>query len=238
LRDFRLEGIEGRVAFVTGGARGIGQCVAETLRDLGGRVAAGDLEPPAHDGALGIRIDVADDASVESAFGEIEDRLGRVEILVLNAGVLIAEPLEQTTPDAFRRLLGVNLAGAFACARRALPAMREAGYGRVVAVGSSAGKTGGGTAAAAYSASKAGLMTLAKSIAREYASAGITANAVAPALIDTDMIKGIEDLRDRIPLKRYGTRQEVADTVAFLCSAHASFITGAVVDVNGGFVIA
>src|SRR5712691_8221347 len=234
----QLDGIEGRVAFVTGGGRGIGRQIAETLRDLGGRVAAGDLEPPAIEGMLGVGLDVSNEDLVEAAFAEIERQLGAVEILVLCAGILIAEPLEQTSPEAWRRLLDVNLTGAFLCARRALPAMREAGFGRVVVVGSSAGKTGGGTASAAYSASKAGIMTFAKSIAKEYARHGILSNAVAPALIDTEMIKGIEDLRDRIPLGRYGTTKEVADTVAFLCSAHASFITGEVVDVNGGFVIA
>jgi NAD(P)-dependent dehydrogenase (short-subunit alcohol dehydrogenase family) len=115
--------------------------------------------------------------------------------------------------------------------------MRTAGFGRVVVIGSSAGKTGGGTASAAYSASKAGIMTFAKSIAKEYAAHGILSNAVAPALIDTEMLRGVEDLRDRIPLRRYGTVKEVADVAAFLCSAHASFITGEIVDVNGGFVI-
>jgi NAD(P)-dependent dehydrogenase (short-subunit alcohol dehydrogenase family) len=233
----QLDGIEGRVAFVTGGGRGIGRQIAETLRDLGGRVAAGDLESPAIEGVLGVGLDVSREDLVEAAFTEIERELGAVEILVLNAGVLIAQPMEQTSPEAWRRLLDVNLTGAFLCARRAVPAMRAAKFGRVVVVGSSAGKTGGGTASAAYSASKAGIMTFAKSIAREYASDGILSNAVAPALIDTEMIKGIEDLRDRIPLGRYGTTKEVADTVAFLCSAHASFITGEVVDVNGGFVI-
>jgi NAD(P)-dependent dehydrogenase (short-subunit alcohol dehydrogenase family) len=233
----QLDGIEGRVAFVTGGGRGIGRQIAETLRDLGGRVAAGDLEPPAIEGILGVGLDVSKDDLVEAAFAEIERQLGTVEILVLNAGVLIAEAMERTSPEAWRRLLDVNLTGAFLCARRAVPAMRAARFGRVVVVGSSAGKTGGGTASAAYSASKAGIMTFAKSIAREYARDGILSNAVAPALIDTEMIKGIGDFRDRIPLGRYGTTKEVADTVAFLCSAHASFITGEVVDVNGGFVI-
>jgi 3-oxoacyl-[acyl-carrier protein] reductase len=233
----KLDGIEGRTAFVTGGARGIGRTIAETLRDQGARVATGDLAAPEIDGVLGLAVDVSDEGQVDAAVSAAERELGAVELLVSNAGILIAEPLEQTAPDAWRRLLDVNLTGAYLCARRVLPGMRAAGYGRVVVVGSSAGKTGGGVASSAYSASKAGLMTFAKSIAKEYAAHGVLANAVAPALIDTEMIAGIEDLRDRIPLKRYGLPQEVADVVAFLCSSHASFITGEIVDVNGGFVM-
>jgi len=233
----RLNGVEGRVALVTGAGRGIGRCVAETLRDLGARTVAGDLQRPAFPDILGVALDVSDEHSVDQAFGKIERELGAVELLVLNAGILVAQPFPEVTVEVWRRQLEVNLTGAFLCARRALPAMVDARSGSIVAVGSSAGKTGGGVAAAAYSASKAGLMTLSKSIAKEYARHGIRSNAVAPALIDTDMIKGIPDLRELVPLGRYGTTQEVADVVAFLCSDHASFMTGEVVDVNGGFVI-
>jgi NAD(P)-dependent dehydrogenase (short-subunit alcohol dehydrogenase family) len=233
----RLNGIEDRVALVTGAGRGIGRCIAETLRDLGAKTAAGDLQPPTVAGVLGVALDVSDEQSVEQAFGEIERELGAVELLVLNAGIMVSQPFPAVTVEVWRRQLEVNLTGAFLCARRALPAMVDSGAGSIVAVGSSAGKTGGGVAAAAYSASKAGLMTLSRSIAKEYARHGIRSNAVAPALIDTDMIKGIPDLRGLVPLGRYGTAQEVADVVVFLCSDHSSFMTGEVVDVNGGFVI-
>lgn len=233
----KLEGIEGRVAFVTGGGRGIGRRIAETLSGLGARVAAGDLQPPALAGILGIQVDVTSESQVDQAFAAIERQLGSVNLLVLNAGIFSIESVETTSLDLWNRTLAVNLTGAFLCARRALPSMRQAGFGRIVAIGSSAGKTGGSKNMAAYAASKAGIMALAKSIAFEYAAAGITANALAPALIDTEMISAMPDLHSRVPIGRLGTVQDVADVVAFLCSEHAGYITGEVMDVNGGFFI-
>lgn len=233
----QLEGIGGRIALVTGAARGIGRCIAETLRDQGARVAAGDLRAPEIDGALGVEMDVTDEQAIEGAFARVESDLGPVDHLVLNAGIFVIEPFEETTLASWQRTLDTNLTGAFLCARRALPGMRERGYGRIVAIGSSAGKTGGAKSVAAYGASKAGIMAMAKAIASEYAGTGVTANALAPALIDTDMVSMMPSMRERVPLGRFGTTQEVADVVAFLCSDHSSFITGEVVDVNGGFLI-
>jgi 3-oxoacyl-[acyl-carrier protein] reductase len=133
--------------------------------------------------------------------------------------------------------MSVNLDGAFLCAREVLPHMREARYGRIVTLGSSAGITGGSKDKAAYSASKAGLMALTKAIATEYSPLGITANALAPALIRTDMLAGIAHLADQIPVGRLGEAEDIADLTAFLCSAHAGYITGAVIDINGGYLI-
>ena len=235
-----LTGIEGRVAFVTGGGQGIGRCIAETLRDLGARVAVGDLQAPTIEGVLGVECDVTDEHGVDASFAAVEKNIGLVDMLVLNAGVLSVTPLEETSPESWRQIIEVNLTGAFLCARRALPNMRARRYGRVVAIGSTGGKTGGAGGAgtiAAYAASKAGLMALAKSIAVEYASLGVTSNALAPAFIDTEMIQGLTGVTEKVPIGRLGTPQEVADMVAFLCSEHAAFVTGEVIDVNGGFFI-
>jgi 3-oxoacyl-[acyl-carrier protein] reductase len=232
-----VDGLNERVAVVTGAGRGIGQAIAEALAANGARVAALDLEAPQHAGMLGVACDVTDAGTVEAAFGRVEAELGVVSVLVLNAGIFPIVPFEETTRELWDQTMAVNLTGAFLCAKRALPGMREQRYGRIVALGSSAGKTGGAKAIAAYAASKAGVMAMTKSIANEYASMGITANALAPALIDTPMISEQRELVARIPVGRFGKPEEVAALVCFLASEHAAYITGEVTDINGGFLI-
>jgi len=235
--QMKLQGFSGRVAAVTGASRGIGKRIAETFHVLGARTAAMDLSEPAIEGVLGVRCNVTDPSQVDEAFTQVEQRLGPVDILVLNAGIYIVEPYEETTFESWRKTMAVNLDSAFLCSQRAVRSMRERGYGRIVAVGSSAGITGGKRNSAAYAASKAGIMTLVKSIANEFGGHGIVANAVAPALIRTKMIEGLPDLVTQIPVGRYGEVDDVAGVVAFLCSAHAGYVTGEVVDITGGFLI-
>ncbi|MCY7417538.1 MAG: SDR family oxidoreductase [Chloroflexi bacterium] len=225
------------MAVVTGAARGIGKSIADTLSANGAQVAAFDLVPPEHPGILGVACDVSDEAAVDAAFSTVEATLGHVAVLVINAGIFPIVPFEETTRELWDRTLAINLTGGFLCARRVLPSMREHHYGRIVAIGSSAGKAGGARSVAAYAASKGGLMTLTKSIANEYAAHGITSNALAPTLIDTDMIADQRDLMSRIPVGRFGKPEEVAALVAFLASEHAGYITGEVTDINGGFLV-
>ena len=238
MRDhMELDGYEGRVAFITGGAQGIGRQIAERMRDLGARVAVGDLHQPDVPDCLNMTMDVTNEESVRRAVDEVFTSLGSIDILVLNAGIFIIEPYEDTTLASWDRTMSVNLTGSFLVSKSVLPHMREAHFGRILIIGSSAGITGGSKSVAAYAASKAGVMALAKSIATAYAEFGLTSNALAPALIETDMIKNMTDMASRIPVGRLGRPADVADLAAFLCSENAGFITGAVVDINGGFLI-
>lgn len=240
----QFAGFEGRVGVVTGAGQGIGRAIADAIRQQGAAVGYLDVrEPPDADelrssaDATFAVCDVTDPASVDRAFTEVEERLGTPTLLVNNAGIFEIQPLEETRLEDWDRTISVNLTGAFLCAKRALPGMREAGYGRIIFLGSSAGKTGGSKNMAAYGASKAAVHALAKSIASEYARYGITSNALAPALINTDMVSGIADLKDAIPVGRLGEPADVARAAVFLLSEGASFITAEVMDVNGGFLI-
>ena len=236
-----FSGFEGRVAVVTGAGRGIGRAVADALVAKGACTAYLDVnapEPPLDGGSsVFVHCDVTDEASVDAAFTTVEETWGTVSILVNNAGIFWIRPLAEITLEAWNQMLAVNTTGAFLCARRVLPGMRAQGYGRLIALGSSAGKTGGAKETAAYGASKAAIMALAKSIATEYAADGITSNALAPALINTDMVAGIADLAGRIPVGRLGEPADIAAAVVFLASEEAGFITGEVMDINGGFLI-
>ena len=237
-------GVAGRTAAVTGAAQGIGRAVSEALLAGGARVALLDVRAPddrlaldQSDNTMFVECDVTSESSVDAAFSLVEATWGRVDILVNNAGIFAIEPLEETGLDDWNQMMAVNLTGCFLCSKRVLPKMREQKWGRIISIGSSAGKTGGSKNTAAYGASKAGVMALAKAIATEYAPWGITSNALAPALINTDMVAGIADLADRIPVGRLGRPTDVAHAVLFLAGEQAEFITGEVMDVNGGFLI-
>ena len=236
-----IEGILGRTAVVTGAAQGIGRSIADLLAENGAKTAYLDLEKPKTlletEKVKFFQCDVTNYESVEKAFNDIENAFDTIELLVNNAGIFKIIPIEETSTEQWDQMLAVNLTGAFLCSKRVLPGMKNNNYGRIVSIGSSAGKTGGSKDTAAYGVSKAGVHALAKAIATEYAPFGVTSNALAPALINTDMVKGIADLADKIPVGRLGEASDVARAALFLLSESSSFITGEVMDVNGGFLI-
>jgi 3-oxoacyl-[acyl-carrier protein] reductase len=236
----------GKTAMVTGAAGAIGAAIARGLAEEGARlvlvdVATGPLGEVARAlGAEAVKLDLADTAAVASASADILARHGRIDILVNNAGILSNAKIAETSLDEWHRIQRINLDAAFLLARAVLPAMRAARWGRIINMSSYAAKSGGLTAGTAYSVSKTALIGLTYSIAREVAGEGVTANAVAPAYVMSPMVS--EQLTDAqrqaqlaaIPVGRFCEPDEVAHAVLFLASPLAGFITGEVVDLNGG----
>jgi len=238
-----------KVALVTGAARGIGLAVAKRFLAEGWRVALLDIEGDLLDDAfvalarpdqtLALHGDVSDASAVATAVAAVSRRFGRLDALVNNAGIAVFKPLLETTEQDWNRALAVNLTGPFLCTKAAVPLLRE--RGGAVANITSISAVRASTLRAAYGTSKAGLAHLTKQLAVELASFGIRVNGVAPGPVETAMAKAVHtpeiraDYHDAIPLNRYGLEEELAEAVFFLCSDRASYITGQILAVDGGF---
>ncbi|MBX3126717.1 MAG: 3-oxoacyl-ACP reductase FabG [Polyangiaceae bacterium] len=239
-----------KVCFVTGGSRGIGAAAALALGSRGAQVVIGyaSAEDAARSVADAIqsaggraelcRVDVAEGAATEAAITEVAKRLGRLDVLVASAGISIDGLLLRLKEDDFDRIFAVNVKGAVACARAAIKTMMRARTGRVIFLSSVVGETGN-VGQTAYAASKAALLGVSKSLAREYASRGITVNAIAPGFVETDMTHTLPDeakaaMLSSIPLGRPGTAQDIAAAVVYLASDEAAYVTGQTLRVNGG----
>ncbi len=227
-----------RTVLVTGGNRGIGYAIAEEFLAAGHRVAvtARSGEGPA--GSLTVRADVTDAASVDAAFAEVEAAYGPVEVVVANAGVTRDTLLMRMTDDDFTSVIDTNLSGAFRVVKRASKGMLKARFGRIVLVSSVVGLYGS-AGQVNYSASKSGLVGLARSVTRELGARGITANVVAPGFIETDMTAALAETQQAeyqkaIPAGRFGSATEVAKVISWLASDDAGYISGAVIPVDGG----
>ncbi|WP_308194119.1 3-oxoacyl-ACP reductase FabG [Nocardioides sp. SR21] len=232
------EAQEPRSVLVTGGNRGIGRAMAEAFIANGDKVAITTRSGGAPEGALDVRCDITDPAQVDAAFAEIEAAHGPVEVLVANAGITADTLLLRMSDDDWSSVIDTNLTGSFRLAKRASKGMLRLKRGRIVFISSVVGLLGS-AGQVNYAASKAGLVGMARSIARELGSRSITANVVAPGFIDTDMTGVLTDdqkaaILAQVPLGRYGAVDEIAETVLWLTGPGAAYVTGAVIPVDGG----
>ncbi|OLO99476.1 short-chain dehydrogenase [Mycolicibacterium porcinum] len=245
-----------RVAVVTGGASGMGEATCHELGRRGHKIAVLDVNADAAQRvtddlqaagvtACAVGADITDRAAVDEAFGKVRGELGSVGILVTSAGMFGYASFADITEQSWAQMIEVNLSGTFRCCQVALPDMVEAGWGRIVMISSSSAQRGT-PFAAHYAASKGALLTLTKSLAREYAAHGITVNNIPPSGIETPMqhqsqaagyLPSNETIAANIPLGRLGTGADIAAAVGFLCSEEAGFITGQTLGVNGGAVM-
>ncbi|HEY7796240.1 MAG TPA: beta-ketoacyl-ACP reductase [Microbacteriaceae bacterium] len=227
-----------RTALVTGGNRGIGKAIAEKLIADGYQVAITSRDGSGPDGALKVKADLNDPESLDKAVLEIEQNLGPVEILVANAGITNDQLLLRMTDEDFESVIQTNLTGTFRVIKRTVRGMLKSKFGRIVMIGSVVGSIGS-PGQVNYSASKSGLVGIARSISQELGGKNITANVVAPGFINTDMTASLPEetqanYKSKIPAGRFAEPEEVAATVSFLISDEASYITGAIIPVDGG----
>jgi NAD(P)-dependent dehydrogenase (short-subunit alcohol dehydrogenase family) len=235
-----MRGLEGLRILVTGAAGGIGQACAQRLATEGAMVAAADLEAPAG-GAAALAGDVTVAEDAERLVAEAAEALGGLDGLLLAAGIHWTGPTHEMPPEAFAKVMDVSVNGTFLCCRAALPRFVEQGSGRIVTLGSTASLRGA-PGLAAYSAAKGAVLNLTKSIAAEYARAGVRANCLCPGSTDTPLLRRLmaerdnaDAFRDRHPIGRFAEPEEIAATAAFLLSDEASFFVGSTVVVDGGF---
>jgi NAD(P)-dependent dehydrogenase (short-subunit alcohol dehydrogenase family) len=229
-----------KVAIVTGGARGIGHAIARKFLAQDYRVAIFDMDPVEVGDAYSLQCDVSDPAQVADSVARVIERYGRIDALVNNAGIAVFKPLLETSFEEWQRVLAVNLNGPFLCTQACAPAMLKTGGGAIVNISSISGLRAS-TLRVAYGTSKAALDHLTRQQAAELGNLGIRVNAVAPGPVDTAMAKAVHsaairaEYHDAIPLNRYGTEEEIAAAVVFLCSDAASYINGQTLAVDGGF---
>ena len=243
--------LTGRVALITGAGRGMGRASAERIAADGARVVVNDLDEAraaevadrlVSEGAeaMGVAADVSDAADVSRLVGSTRERFGDVDVLVNNAGVLRRTGILALEEDEWDLVLDVNLKGTYLCTRAVLPAMKEAGWGRVVNISSSAGRSVSTLGGPHYTTAKAAVLGFTRAVAKEMAPFGITLNAVCPGLVNTEMVNEVitdaqtRAYADSFPIKRLAEPEEVAELVAFLASDRAAYITGASLDINGG----